>query len=241
MNSIDNKKFSGEPGKEVQVQKIFSEIAPRYDLLNHLLSVNIDKIWRKKAIHSLEWRENSSGRYLDSCAGTFDLGLELVKQDAFSGVVVSSDFALPMLKQGLNKITANIFPVCGDALMMPFPSGSFDGAMVGFGIRNLADLGTGFRELARVLRPGSRLVILEFSVPRNWVLRKCYHFYFHNILPVVGRILSGHAWAYTYLPESVKDFPDPQKISKKLLNAGFKEVTWRFLTGGVVTVHVAVR
>jgi|TARA_B110000116_G_C16800129_1_gene569733 demethylmenaquinone methyltransferase/2-methoxy-6-polyprenyl-1,4-benzoquinol methylase len=241
MNVSANRKIPDGPDKEVQVQTIFSEIAPRYDLLNHLLSLNIDRIWRKKAIRALEWESKSTGRYLDSCAGTFDLGLELVKQRAFAGVVVSSDFALPMLKRGLHKITSEIFPVCGDALRMPFPPGSFDGAMVGFGIRNLANLETGFRDLARVLRPGGKLVILEFSVPPNWILRKLYHFYFHNVLPIVGRILSGHAWAYTYLPESVRDFPGPQELSKKLLKAGFKEVTWRFITGGVVTIHVAVR
>ena len=124
---------------------------------------------------------------------------------------------------------------------MPFPNEIFDGAMVGFGIRNLSDLDTGFAELARLLRPGAKLVILEFSVPPNWILRKLYHFYFHNILPVIGRMLSGHTWAYTYLPESVKDFPEPQELSESLLQAGFQEVDWKYLTGGVVTIHVAVR
>ncbi len=241
MNDLDTKSVCDGPSKEVQVQKIFSEIAPRYDLLNHLLSVNIDKFWRKKAIGHLGWEGNRSGYYLDSCAGTFDLGLELAKKDDFTGVIVSSDFALPMLKQGLRKIPPQVLPVCGDALRMPFSDRTFDGAIVGFGIRNLSDLNIGFDELSRVLRPGARLVILEFSVPPNWILRKLYHFYFHNILPVIGRILSGHTWAYTYLPESVKDFPSPEELGRKLLHAGFEKVDWKFLTGGVVTIHVAVR
>ena len=241
MNDLEYQGIYDGPSKEVQIQKIFSEIAPRYDLLNHLLSANIDKVWRKKAIGYLGWEVCQSGCYLDSCAGTFDLGLELVKEDDFSGAVVAGDFALPMLKRGLPKITSQILPVCGDALRMPFPNEIFDGAMVGFGIRNLSDLDTGFAELARVLRPGAKLVILEFSVPPNWILRKLYHFYFHNILPVIGRMLSGHTWAYTYLPESVKDFPEPQELSESLLQAGFQEVDWKYLTGGVVTIHVAVR
>ena len=241
MNDLEEQGIYDGPSKEVQIQKIFSEIAPRYDLLNHLLSANIDKVWRKKAIGHLGWEVCRSGCYLDSCAGTFDLGLELVKEDDFSGAVVAGDFALPMLKRGLPKITSQILPVCGDALRMPFPNEIFDGAMVGFGIRNLSDLDTGFVELARLLRPGAKLVILEFSVPPNWILRKLYHFYFHNILPVIGRMLSGHTWAYTYLPESVKDFPEPQELSESLLQAGFQEVDWKYLTGGVVTIHIAVR
>ena len=117
----------------------------------------------------------------------------------------------------------------------------FDGATVGFGMRNLADLRAGFSAFARVLRPGARLVILEFTEPPNRVLRALYHFYFHHILPVVGRIVSGHPWAYTYLPESVKEFPGPEELAVLLAEAGFGNVEWRLVTGGIAAIHVAVR
>ena len=224
--------------REQQVQEIFSEIAPRYDLLNHVLSLNIDRAWRRKAVERLGWDRAPEGRYLDACAGTYDLSLELARRPGFHGEVVASDFAQPMLVVGRGKLRgAPVVPVCGDTLRLPFPDDAFDGATVGFGVRNLSDLDRGFREFRRVLRPGARLVVLEFTVPPNPVLRGLYLFYFHRILPLVGRVVSGHPWAYTYLPESVKEFPGPVELQDRMAAAGFRETGHQLLTGGIAALH----
>ncbi len=240
MATIPEAKPSRGTDRAVQVRTLFSEIAPRYDLLNHVLSLNIDRRWRRKAVGLLGWRRKPKGRFLDACAGTFDLSLELARQPGFAGTVVATDFALPMLVEGRDKLSDAVTPVCGDALRLPFPDDSFDGATVGFGVRNLSDLPAGFRDLARVLRPGARLVILEFTDPPNPLLRRFYHFYFHRVLPLVGRLISGHPWAYTYLPESVKEFPGPEHLAELLRESGFGNVEWTFLTGGIAAIHVGV-
>lgn len=230
--------------REDQVQTIFSEIAPRYDLLNHVLSLNIDRRWRRKAVDRLGLDPDPAARprVLDACAGTYDLSLELTERKGFGGQVVASDFARPMLVAGLQKLeAAPIVPVCGDSLRLPFPDESFDGAMVAFGVRNLSDVDRGFREFRRVLRPGARLVVLEFTTPPNPIIRTGYLFYFHRILPLIGRVVSGHPWAYTYLPESVRDFPGPKALGDRLTDAGFARVEWTLLTGGIAAIHVAER
>ncbi len=225
-----------------QVQQIFSEIAPRYDLLNHVLSLNIDRRWRRRAVDQLNWRERPSGRYLDACSGTFDLALELANRKEFSGQVIASDFAQPMLVEGLGKIAeTTVAPVCGDTQILPFPDDCFDGATVGFGVRNLSDLPKGFSEFERVLKPGGRLVILEFTVPPNPIMKAGYLFYFNRILPIVGRLVSGHPWAYRYLPESVKEFPGPAELADLLREAGFRTAEWSLVTGGIAAIHVAVK
>ena len=224
--------------REKQVQQIFSEIAPRYDLLNHVLSMNIDRSWRRKAVDLLRWEDASEGTFLDACAGTYDLALELARRKGFRGRVVASDFAHPMLVQGRQKIAdVAIESVCGDSLELPFAADTFDGATVGFGVRNLARLEVGLAEFQRVLKPGSRLVVLEFTVPPNPVVRAGYLFYFHNVLPIVGRIVSGHPWAYTYLPESVKEFPGPTELGALFESAGFVDVGWKLVSGGIAAIH----
>jgi demethylmenaquinone methyltransferase/2-methoxy-6-polyprenyl-1,4-benzoquinol methylase len=224
--------------RERQVRQIFSEIAPRYDLLNHVLSLNVDRSWRRKAVGRLGWERKPGGTYLDACAGTFDLSLELSRRTGFAGRVVASDFAHPMLVEGRSKIGSSpVAPVCGDSLRLPFADDTFDGATVGFGVRNLSDLDEGLAELRRVLRPGAMLVVLEFTVPPNPLVRSGYHFYFHRILPIVGRLVSGHSWAYTYLPESVKDFPGPAALGGRFEAAGFGEVAWLLLSGGIAAIH----
>lgn len=224
--------------REKQVQQIFSEIAPRYDLLNHVLSLNIDRSWRRKAVDRLGWTDRADGTYLDACAGTFDLALELAQRRDFRGRVVASDFAYPMLVEGTPKIgEAAVHSVCGDSLRLPFDDDVFDGATVGFGVRNLADLRTGLTELRRVLKPGRRLVVLEFTVPPNPVIRAGYLFYFHNILPLVGRVVSRHPWAYTYLPESVKEFPGPEALGGLFEDVGYREVGWKLVSGGIAAIH----
>lgn len=240
MTSIPEAVPSRGEDRERQVRTIFSEIAPRYDLLNHVLSMNIDRAWRRRAVRMLQWQARPEGRYLDACAGTFDLSLELARHREFRGQVIASDFAQPMLVAGQPKLAgASVAPVCGDSLRLPFPDDSFDGATVGFGVRNLADLPRGFREFHRVLRPGARLVILEFTVPPNPLVRAFYMAYFTRVLPIVGRLVSGHPWAYTYLPESVKEFPGPDRLAELLCEAGFKTASYRLVTFGIAAIHCA--
>jgi len=225
--------------KSAAVRRMFGAIAPRYDLLNHLLSLNIDRLWRRRAVSLLLRGRTPSGRFLDVCAGTFDFALALSRRRGFRGLVVGCDFALPMLQRGLAKLGASpVRPACADALALPFPAATFDGATVGFGVRNLAELATGLGEMRRVLKPGARLVILEFTTPGWQPFRGLYFFYFKRVLPLVGRLVSGHGSAYTYLPASVLEFPAPPELARLMAAAGFREVSWRRWTGGIVAAHV---
>ncbi|MBA3918930.1 MAG: dimethylmenaquinone methyltransferase [Gemmatimonas sp.] len=228
-------------GKRDYVQQMFSDIAPRYDLLNHVLSLNIDKRWRARALEALAWRATPSGRYLDLCAGTLDVGALLVRQPGFTGFVAGADFAVPMLQHGTGKAPRQrLAPVGADALQLPFAPASLDGAIVAFGIRNVADLDAGLREVHRVLKPGARFVILEFSTPPSALVRAGYHFYFHRVLPFVGRLVSGHRSAYTYLPMSVAQFPTEEALAQCMRAAGFGTVTWQRLTFGIAAIHTGV-
>jgi demethylmenaquinone methyltransferase/2-methoxy-6-polyprenyl-1,4-benzoquinol methylase len=225
-----------------QVRKIFSEIAPRYDLLNHVLSLNVDRRWRRMAVDRLGWERTPDGTFLDACSGTFDLALELARRSSFGGRIVAADFAEPMLVTGAAKLTRRpVRAVCGDTLRLPFADGSFQGATVGFGVRNLSNLQQGLREFHRVLSPGARLAILEFTTPPNPLVRATYHFYFHRVLPLLGRVISGHPWAYTYLPESVREFPGPQALEELLARSGFAETGHRLLTFGIAAIHWGVK
>jgi demethylmenaquinone methyltransferase/2-methoxy-6-polyprenyl-1,4-benzoquinol methylase len=219
---------------------MFTAIAPRYDFLNHLLSFNVDRSWRRVAVSRLGWEAKPDGVYLDLCAGTLDLAAELARRSGFRGRVVGADFAIPMLALGKNKAPRTT-PVAADALALPFPAARFDGALVGFGVRNLADLDTGLQEAARVLKPGARLVILEFATPRFAPLRALYLLYFRRVLPVIGRLFSKHRDAYSYLPESVLHFPEPEALSHRLAGAGFSNVGFERLTGGICAVHYGTR
>jgi demethylmenaquinone methyltransferase/2-methoxy-6-polyprenyl-1,4-benzoquinol methylase len=226
--------------KAAHVRRMFSSIAPRYDLLNHVLSLNIDKLWRKRAVNRLGWERAPEGTYLDNCAGTLDLAVELAKRKAFRGRVVGSDFTYAMLENGVGAGKtrgAPIGPACADALALPFGDEAFDGATVGFGVRNLADLDAGLREMARVLKPGARLVILEFTTPGWQPFRGLYFFYFLKVLPLVGRMVSKHSSAYTYLPESVMNFPDGPELATRMEAAGFSGVKWETLSGGIAALH----
>jgi demethylmenaquinone methyltransferase / 2-methoxy-6-polyprenyl-1,4-benzoquinol methylase len=219
---------------------MFTAIAPRYDFLNHLLSLNIDRHWRRAAVARVNWETRPEGTYLDLCAGTLDLAAELAGSRGFHGRVVGADFVLPMLVRGRGK-AARAVPVGADALALPFADASFDGAMVGFGVRNLADLESGLAEAARVLRPGARFVVLEFATPRFPPLRAAYLFYFRHVLPMVGRAVSKHTDAYTYLPESVLAFPDPEGLAARLAVAGFHDVASERLTGGICALTYGTR
>lgn len=224
--------------KATAVQGMFSAIAPRYDLLNHLLSLNIDKLWRRRAADILLTGQDPAGLYLDACAGTMDLAVEIAKRPSFAGNVVASDFAYPMLAAGTHKLAnRRIEPMCGDALRLPLPDGSFEGAIVGFGVRNLASLEDGIRELTRVIKPGGRLVILEFTTPHWQPFRALYLSYFKHVLPTVGKMISKHGVAYSYLPASVLEFPEPPALGEIMKAAGLTDVKWETRTGGIVAIH----
>jgi len=156
--------------------------------------------------------------------------------------VVGSDFTFAMLERGTDKLTRlPVEPACADALLLPFAEASFDGATVGFGVRNLADLDGGLREMARVLKPGARLVILEFTTPQWQPFRSLYLTYFLRVLPAVGRLVSKHDSAYTYLPESVRHFPEPKELAAKMERAGFGGIEWKMLSGGIAALHWGTR
>lgn len=228
--------------KGAAVQRMFGAIAPKYDLLNHLLSLNIDKRWRRRGVDMLLEGRDPRGRYLDACAGTLDLALELAGRPGFEGKVIASDFTFAMLEHGAGKIQGRpVTSACADALRLPFPDATFEGATVGFGVRNLADLDRGLRELGRVLRPGGRLVILEFTTPTWQPFRALYLFYFLRVLPWIGRMISRHSRAYEYLPASVLEFPEPPELARRMAEAGFEQVRWQTVTGGIAAVHVGVR
>lgn len=233
---------AGGAGKRAYVRRMFSEIAPRYDLLNRLLSLNIDRGWRRAALADLAWRSRPEGAYLDLCAGTLDVGAMLSRAGGFRGIVLGADFAEPMLRRGVGKADPRVLaPVTADALALPIAGGSLSGAIVAFGVRNLADLDAGLREVHRVLAPGARFVILEFSTPPSALVRGAFHAYSHGVLPAIGRVVSGHPTAYRYLPESVDTFPTAVELAERMTRAGFANVRWRHLTLGVVALHVGER
>jgi demethylmenaquinone methyltransferase/2-methoxy-6-polyprenyl-1,4-benzoquinol methylase len=233
---------AGGAEKRAYVKRIFSEIAPRYDLLNHVLSLNIDRRWRRKAIARLGVERDQSGRYLDLCAGTMDVAVEISRLPGFRGMVIGADFAEPMLRAGADKIRGSgIAPVTADAVQLPIASGQLAGAVVSFGIRNVASLDESLREALRVLVPGGRFVILELSTPRVRILRALYQLYFHQVLPRVGGLISGHRTAYEYLPRSVASFPVEEELARRMEAAGFDKVSWSSLSLGVAAIHVGER
>jgi demethylmenaquinone methyltransferase/2-methoxy-6-polyprenyl-1,4-benzoquinol methylase len=233
---------AGGDAKRAYVQRIFSQIAPRYDLLNHLLSFNIDKAWRRRAIAALGWPRAPDGIYVDLCAGTLDVAAELSRQSGFAGRVIGADFAEPMLRAGVGKASPSVVsPVVADAVDLPIPDNAASGAIVAFGIRNVADLDRGLREVHRVLAPGARFVILEFTTPRSSIVRGLYHLYFHHLLPQIGALVSGHRTAYAYLPRSVANFPIEEKLADRMRSAGFVDVNWRTLTFGVAAIHTGTK
>lgn len=237
---------SGEESSAVvkrrYVRRMFSEIAPTYDLLNRLLSFNIDGRWRRRAIDLLGWERRPRGSYLDACAGTLDMSVELSGRPGFAGAVIAADFAEAMLRAGRAKVgDGAVRAVVADALQLPLGDASLDGAMVAFGVRNFADIDAGLRELARVLKPGARLVVLDCSAPPSALVRGVYQLYFRQLLPLVGRIVSGHRTAYRYLPESVAHFPPAPALAARMEQVGLSDVRYERLTLGVTAVHWAER
>jgi demethylmenaquinone methyltransferase/2-methoxy-6-polyprenyl-1,4-benzoquinol methylase len=223
--------------KRRYVRDMFSAIAPTYDFLNHLLTLNLDRRWRRRAVERLGWRLRPRGLFLDACSGTLDLALALAEGRGFEGRVVAADFALPMLERGAQKAGAQpVRPAAADALELPFKERTFDGVTVGWGIRNLADLEAGFAELLRVLKDGARLVVIDSTMPPPSVLRPLYLLYFRRVVPAVGRAISGHPTAYAYLPSSVGAFPAASGLLAGMERAGLRSCGFEPLAGGNVTI-----
>ena len=221
---------------------MFAGIAGRYDLLNHLLSGNVDKLWRRRVARSLQSSLVEGARVLDVACGTGDLSLVLARAGAAQ--VVGLDFCRPMLEIARRKAEADSRAVPfveGDALRLPFADETFDAATIAFGLRNLAGVSEGLRELRRILRPGGRLAVLEFSSPVVPGFRALFRFYFERVLPRVGGLVSGSRGAYEYLPDSVSWFPDQKRLAALMREAGFENVSYRNLTGGIAALHTGAR
>jgi demethylmenaquinone methyltransferase / 2-methoxy-6-polyprenyl-1,4-benzoquinol methylase len=214
------------------VEAMFDRISPVYDPMNRLMTAGLDRRWRRLTVAAAV---RPGDRVLDACCGTGDLALEAQRA---GGRVTGLDFSGRMLERARRKSSA-VEWVRGDVLALPFSDGSFDAVTVGFGIRNVADLEAGLRELARVLRPGGRLGCLEITRPRG-LLRPFFAVWFDGLVPLAGKVLPGGA-AYTYLPASVRRFPGPEDLGDAMRRAGFGEIGWRLLGGGIVALHVATR
>jgi demethylmenaquinone methyltransferase/2-methoxy-6-polyprenyl-1,4-benzoquinol methylase len=234
-----------------QVREMFSRIAPRYDLLNHLLSLRFDVAWRKRLARRFRAvLAQPNVRVLDLCCGTGDLTLALAAEirttDPTPGAIFGADFARPMLlrareKTGQTSRPAAIELLEADALSLPFADQSFDLAATAFGFRNLANYAAGLAELHRVLRPGGSVAILEFAEPQSALFGSAFRFYFRRILPKLGGIISGNTQAYGYLPGSVARFPQPAELARLMERHGFVEVSAERWTGGIVALHTARR
>jgi demethylmenaquinone methyltransferase/2-methoxy-6-polyprenyl-1,4-benzoquinol methylase len=216
---------------------MFATIAGRYDLLNHLLSGNVDKRWRRLVANRLlERLEGDEPVILDVACGTGDLSLTLF--DRTRARVVGTDFCRPMLSIAATKVPNELELIESDALRLPFLDGVFDAVTIAFGLRNLASVDGGLDELRRVLKPGGWLAVLEFSQPSNPIIRPLFGMYFRRILPLLGGVISGSLSAYSYLPASVSKFPDQQQLALLIERAGFEQVSYENLTGGIAALHL---
>jgi demethylmenaquinone methyltransferase/2-methoxy-6-polyprenyl-1,4-benzoquinol methylase len=219
------------------VRGMFSRVAGRYDLANHLLSFNIDRLWRARTVRRVRpILERPGARVLDICCGTGDLTLALARECRTP--VFGSDFCHPMLVAARAKGAAGLFEA--DALRLPLRDASLDLITAAFGFRNLANYAAGLAEMRRVLRPAGMAAILEFSEPPNPVFAALYHFYSRHILPLIGGALSGSRDAYTYLPESVRKFPSADELAEAMRRTGFEQVRYERFTGGIVALHLGV-
>ncbi len=225
-----------------RIRAMFARVAPRYDLLNHLLSGSLDRAWRRRLARSLATQLPGGARVLDLCCGTGDQAESLRARGLR---VVAADFCLPMVGLARAKFARpggpQPQPLNADALALPFGAREFDGATVSFGLRNVADLDRALGELARVLRPGGELGVLEFTVPLRQPLRGLYLFYFKRLLPRVGAWISGDRSAYAYLPESVLEFPQRAGFIRRMADAGFESGRFESLSGGILCLYRARR
>ncbi len=225
------------------VQRQFDRIARKYDLANDVISMGMHRLWKDRAIKEL--LVNKQGRYLDVCCGTGDLALSVATCRNFNGSVTGIDFSAEMLcvakaRESTLRENRSFSPVewhQGDALHLPFPDGSFDGAIISFGLRNLTDFQAGLKEMARVVKPGGRVVNLDLGQPDMPVFTPLFLFFFHNVVPILGEIIQGDRAAYTYLPESRKIYPAPPALTGMFTAAGMTDVHWISLACGSVALH----
>jgi demethylmenaquinone methyltransferase / 2-methoxy-6-polyprenyl-1,4-benzoquinol methylase len=230
------------------VQQMFNTIAPRYDLLNHVLSANIDRLWwRRAALAFRSTLADPNAAVLDICCGTGDLTIALLKhRPPAARPILAADFAHAMLSRGVQKFGASqpnrprAIALEADALHLPLRSQSLDLVITAFGFRNLANYEAGLREFHRVLKPGGRLGILEFSQPGG-LIGKAYALYFHRILPVIGRLICGKNGPYSYLPSSVGAFPPPSELLEMIRHTGYSECNWQPYTFGIAGLYTAAR
>ena len=225
--------------KGTNIQQMFGAIAPRYDFLNRLLSLGIDRRWRTKAVRLLKYREGS--RILDVATGTGDVALEIARTTPSSVKITGADFCHEMIELGKAKVATSPYAERIDFLVapcedLPFPNNTFDSITIAFGIRNVVDRKLGLAEMWRVLQPGGRLIILEFSTPRSQLFRQIYYFYFRRLLPMIGGLFSRYN-AYKYLPDSVLEFPSHEEFSLMIAEAGFKNIHIHELTFGIATIY----
>jgi demethylmenaquinone methyltransferase/2-methoxy-6-polyprenyl-1,4-benzoquinol methylase len=219
---------------------MFATIAGRYDFLNHLLSLNVDKKWRKLVVNRVRAKILASeSLILDVACGTGDLSLMLFEIDGAR--VVGTDFCRPMLTIAAEKLPPDVRLIEGDALSLPFKDETFDAVTIAFGLRNLAGVESGLKELRRILKPNGWLAVLEFSRPSNAVLRPLFGLYFRKLLPLLGGVISGSRGAYSYLPASVSRFPDQQQLGSLMEQAGLDQVSFENLSGGIAALHLGRR
>lgn len=230
-----------EPTKKSdQIREMFKKIAPRYDFLNRLLSLGIDKHWRRDAVKNI--RSRCAGRVLDIATGTGDMALEAAKATDPSVTIIAVDFCPAMVDIARNKIIASpwrdrVALGVASCEALPFQNNVYDSAIIAFGIRNVVNRLLGLEEIFRILQPGGRIIILEFSTPQSKIVKTVYHFYFRRLLPAIGGLFSDSG-AYRYLPDSVLEFPDQDAFKKMLIEAGFENVSHSVYTCGIVTCYL---
>jgi demethylmenaquinone methyltransferase/2-methoxy-6-polyprenyl-1,4-benzoquinol methylase len=230
--------------KKDQIQKMFDGIAPSYDRLNHLMSLGVDRLWRRKAVKELV--DGSVQKILDVACGTGDSTIELAKRAGLGSTVIGVDISAGMMDPLMRKaakagVHDRIHLKVADGCDLPYADGSFHAVTCSFGIRNFEDKAKGLREFLRVLKPGGKMVILELSVPDGRRLRRLYNVYFMHIMPWIGGLVSGNKEAYRYLPASVQAFPAPEKFCAMIKDAGFRSVRFRTLSFGLCRMYIAVK
>lgn len=231
--------------RETRIRRMFNSIAPRYDLLNHLLSLNIDRLWRRRTTRLVP--PQGTAPILDVCTGTGDLALAYDRAARGTVSIIGADFSHEMLARAIAKAArAGVGPrvrfVEADAQKLPFPDDHFQIVCVAFGLRNVTDTERGLAEMVRVAQRGGRVAILEFSQPRHWLLGRLYRFYFRHVLPRVGQAMARNPDdAYHYLPESVLRFPDGEALAERMRGHGLTQVTYTPFTFGIATLYVGVK